>query len=174
MLPVHGFNYEQYADLVAHPEKHLPRLLKRIPSTPMLVECLAKAPIIHQEFKILRVDPADYEAVLYKALLLMHTALGEAVFVTLIKFQQVESVAAFLTYAKYTEDNPPDEYFRGKDIQMVLLCDVVLRLSVECGGTQPGKAMRALLNDIHLPFYKHEALHQYVCQGVGLVKNTVH
>lgn len=174
MLPAHGFNYEQYQELMANPERHMPRLLNRIPSAPALVDLLLRAPIVQEEFKEVKLEPSVHKDTLFKALLLMHTALGEAVFVTLIRFQQVEAVTAFINYAKYDGENPPHEYFRGKDMQMILLCDVMLRLTVQCGGMHRDNTVRALLNDIHLPFYKHEAVYRYVTENVDLFKNTVH
>lgn len=174
MSPTDGFTYEQYADIVGQPAKYMPQLIAQLPSAPDLIDQLLRCPIIHQELKKLGVVQEHWELVVAKALLVMYNGLGEDIFAVLIRFQPIESVAAFLIFAHFDRFNPPSDGFRGQDIPVVFLSGAVLRLTSQCGPYEPGRVMRLILNQINLPFYKHEAIHKYVVDHLPLYQNTLH
>ena len=158
MLQLQGFPFERFADIIAQPQEHWEKFIRKVPAGVDFVSVHLHSPLVLREFERNGISPEEQADVIRKSLVLLYESLGSMVFTQLIHFGRAEAIMAVFYWARYTEPPIDDQQLREVDLQLSFLYAVVRRICLECGGADPQRCLYQLLNKISMPYGKHKFL----------------
>jgi len=170
MLPTNGYAADRMARLLINPAPVWERYVKHFDTAESGTAELARSAVIRLVAKEHGVEEAtEILAVVRRSFVLLYEALGKDIASALMKIQPHEVIAAVIPYATMSSGEVENK-LGALDVQMALLASVIVRVCEECDSRHTPSFLYAILNELPLPYYKHQILIDAVNANMSVVE----
>ncbi len=170
MLPANGYAAERFVRLMVNPAPVWERYIKHFDTAESGTAELAHSAIVRMAAKECGVEEdVAVLSLVRRSFVLLYEALGKDIASALMKIQPHEVIAAVVYYAAMSPEEIQNK-LGALDIQMALLASVMVRVCEECDARQTPSFMYAILNELPLPYYKHQILIDAVNNNMKLAE----